>query len=45
MTKSVVIASGVRTAIGDAGGALAGVSLCDLGAAVAREAILAIITP
>ncbi|MFG6637830.1 beta-ketothiolase BktB [Sulfitobacter sp. 1A12126] len=39
MTKSVVIASGVRTAIGDAGGALAGVSPCDLGAAVAREAI------
>ena len=39
MTKSVVIASCVRTAIGDAGGALAGVSPCDLGAAVAREAI------
>ena len=39
MTKSVVIASGVRTAIGDAGGALASVSPCDLGAAVAREAI------
>ncbi|MFD2741577.1 beta-ketothiolase BktB [Sulfitobacter aestuarii] len=39
MTRSVVIASGVRTAIGDAGGALAEVSPCDLGAAVAREAI------
>jgi acetyl-CoA C-acetyltransferase len=39
MTRTVVIASGVRTAIGDFGGALAGVSPCDLGAAVAREAI------
>ena len=39
MTRTVVIASGVRTAIGDFGGALAGISPCDLGAAVAREAI------
>lgn len=39
MTRSVVIASGVRTAIGDFGGALAGLSPCDLGAAVARDAI------
>lgn len=39
MKKNVVIVSGVRTAIGDFGGALAGVSPCDLGAAVAREAI------
>ena len=39
MSRSVVIASGVRTAIGDFGGALAGVSPCDLGAAVGREAI------
>ena len=39
MSRTVVIASGVRTAIGDFGGALAGLSPCDLGAAVAREAI------
>ncbi|WP_417686762.1 acetyl-CoA C-acyltransferase family protein [Roseibium sp.] len=39
MTRRVVIASGVRTAIGDFGGSLAGVSPCDLGAMVAREAI------
>ena len=39
MSRSVVIASGVRTAIGDFGGSLAGISPCDLGAAVAREAI------
>ena len=39
MSRSVVIASGVRTAIGDFGGALAGMSPCDLGAAVGREAI------
>lgn len=39
MTRKVVIASGVRTAIGDFGGSLASVSPCDLGAAVAREAI------
>ncbi|MBD8877051.1 beta-ketothiolase BktB [Roseibium polysiphoniae] len=40
MTRKVVIASGVRTAIGDFGGSLAGVSPCELGAAVAREAII-----
>ena len=39
MSRSVVVASGVRTAIGDFGGALAGIAPCDLGAAVAREAI------
>ncbi|SEK33608.1 acetyl-CoA C-acetyltransferase [Roseovarius nanhaiticus] len=39
MTRSVVIASGVRTAIGTFGGALSGHSPCDLGAAVAAEAI------
>ena len=39
MNRSVVIASGVRTAIGDFGGALAGISPCDLAATVAREAI------
>jgi acetyl-CoA C-acetyltransferase len=39
MSRTVVIASGVRTAIGDFGGALAGLSPCDLGAAVAAEAI------
>ena len=39
MSRSVVIVSGVRTAIGDFGGALAGFSPCDLGAAVAGEAI------
>lgn len=39
MARSVVIASGTRTAIGDMGGALASLSPCDLGAAVAAEAI------
>ena len=39
MSRTVVIASGVRSAIGDFGGALAGLSPCDLGAAVAAEAI------
>ncbi len=39
MTKSVVIASGVRTAIGTFSGALSTVPPCDLGAAVAAEAI------
>ena len=39
MSRTVVIASGVRTAIGDFGGALAGTSPCELGAIVAREAI------
>ena len=39
MTLSVIIASGVRTAIGDFQGALAGITPGDLGAAVAREAI------
>jgi acetyl-CoA C-acetyltransferase len=37
--KSVIIASAVRSAIGDVGGALADMSPCDLGAAVASEAI------
>ena len=35
----MVIASGVRTPIGDFGGSLAGISPCELGAAVACEAI------
>lgn len=39
MTRSVVIASGVRTAIGTFSGSLAGMSPCDLGAAVAVQAI------
>ena len=39
MARNVVIASGVRTAIGDFGGSLAGVAPCDLAAQVAREAI------
>jgi acetyl-CoA C-acetyltransferase len=39
VNRTVVVASGVRTAIGDFGGSLAGISPCDLGAAVAREAI------
>ena len=39
MSRTVVIASGVRTAIGDFGGSLAGIAPCDLGAAVSREAI------
>ncbi|UVC10546.1 beta-ketothiolase BktB [Rhizobium sp. TH2] len=40
MNRKVVIASGVRTAIGDFGGTLAGISPCDLAASVAREAIV-----
>ncbi len=39
MTRSIVSASGVRTAIGNFGGALAGISPCDPGAAVTREAL------
>lgn len=39
MTRNVVITSAVRTAIGDFAGALSGLSPCDLGAAVAHEAI------
>ena len=39
MSKSVVIVSAIRSAIGDFQGALSGISPCDLGAAVAREAI------
>lgn len=39
MGKGVVIISGVRTAIGDFGGALAAVPPCELAATVAREAI------
>ncbi len=39
MTRSVVIASGVRTAIGTFSGSLSGMSPCDLGAFVSTEAI------
>ncbi|MEC7761311.1 MAG: beta-ketothiolase BktB [Pseudomonadota bacterium] len=39
MGTEVIIASGVRTAIGDFGGALAGIAPCELAANVAREAI------
>lgn len=39
MSRTVVIASGVRTAIGDFGGALAGIVPCEPGAAVARDGI------
>ena len=39
MTRSVIIASGVRTAIGDFGGALAGLRPSELGTAVAADAI------
>lgn len=39
MNKDVVIASGVRTAIGDFGGALSGLPPCSLAASVATEAI------
>lgn len=39
MDRTVIIASGVRTAIGDFGGALAGIAPCDLAAMVAHEAI------
>ncbi|MEX3010449.1 beta-ketothiolase BktB [Hoeflea sp. TYP-13] len=39
MTENVVIASGVRTAIGDFGGALAGIPPCELASQVAVEAI------
>ena len=39
MSQSVVIASGVRTAIGTFAGSLSGISPCDLGTAVAQEAI------
>ncbi len=39
MTRSVVIASGVRTAIGTFSGSLSGMSPCDLGTFVATEAI------
>ena len=39
MFKNIVIASGVRTAIGDFGGALAGTPTCELATLVAREAI------
>ena len=37
--RNVVITSGVRTAIGDFGGALSGTPLCDLATSVAVEAI------
>lgn len=37
--RNIVITSGVRTAIGDFGGALAGFPPCDLAAEVAKEAI------
>ncbi|WP_372572331.1 beta-ketothiolase BktB [Ruegeria jejuensis] len=39
MTKSVYITSGVRTAVGTFAGSLSGQSPCDLGTAVAAEAI------
>lgn len=39
-SREVVIASGVRTAIGELGGALAGITPCELAATVAREAIV-----
>jgi len=39
MTRSVVIVSGVRTAIGSFGGSLSGVPVTSLAASVAREAI------
>ena len=39
MSRSVVVVSGARTAVGDFGGSLSGLSPCDLAAAVAREAI------
>ena len=39
MTRSVIIASGMRTAIGDFGGALSGLRPSELGVAVAAEAI------
>ncbi len=39
MSRQVIIASGVRTAIGEFAGSLASMSPCDLGAAVAREAM------
>ena len=39
MVKSVVITSGVRTAIGSFSGSLSGMPPCDLGSAVATEAI------
>ncbi len=39
MTKSVVIASGVRSAIGTFAGALSGTTPCELGATIAEEAI------
>ncbi len=39
MSRNVVIASGVRTAIGDFGGTLASIPPCELAAIVAREAI------
>ena len=39
MQKEVIVASGVRTAIGDFGGALATVSPTELGATVIREVL------
>lgn len=39
MSRKVVIASGVRTAIGDFGGSLSAIAPCELAATVAREAI------
>lgn len=39
MTRSVVITSGVRTAIGAFSGSLSGIAPCELGAKVASEAI------
>ena len=39
MQKEVIVASSVRTAIGDFGGALAAVSPTELGATVIREVL------
>lgn len=40
MNRSVVIVSGVRTAVGDFGGALADFAPCDLASIIAREAVV-----
>jgi acetyl-CoA C-acetyltransferase len=40
MDREVVIASGIRTAIRDFGGALSGTPPCELATAVARETIV-----
>ena len=43
--RDVVITSGVRTAIGDFGGALSGIPPCDLAIAVAIEAYNRLLGP